>query len=399
MPAHTLSRWIARRIAVRNRLKQVCVSYLLFLMVVTQKHSLEEAARFSGLNKAQFSRLLKTHSNVAVYTLQELSKKQAKQLAQALQALQGLPWKIAILIDSTLQHRASLHPENTKKFNHGKGFVIGHQWTNIVLIINDILIPLSPIPYYSERYCREHGLDYQTEHELVVDYLNTLDLEDYIGAYTPRDVVVLTDSGYDDKKIENTIVNKHWNFIIALKKTRSVKSETLYLTTPKSRQWCPIATFFRHHRRLKWTTIRLMTNGAKHKRMEFRIRHTLAYLRYVGPVQLVCSEFKKRPEGRRKYLACSDLRVTARQIVMGYRLRWAVEIYQSCNLRRTLFGPKIDFFGFYYLQLAKILDNESHTGSIGTMISPCSLPLPLLSHENSTCRNLTFASLTIAIPC
>jgi hypothetical protein len=144
-------------------------------MVVTQKHSLEEAARFSGLNKAQFSRLLKTHSNVAVYTLQELSKKQAKQLAQALQALQGLPWKIAILIDSTLQHRASLHPENTKKFNHGKGFVIGHQWTNIVLIINDILIPLSPIPYYSERYCREHGLDYQTEHELVVDYLNTLD--------------------------------------------------------------------------------------------------------------------------------------------------------------------------------------------------------------------------------
>ena len=345
MPAHTLSRWIARRIAVRNRLKQVCVSYLLFLMVVTQKHSLEEAARFSGLNKAQFSRLLKTHTNVAVYTLQALSKKQAKQLAQALQALQGLPWKIAILIDSTLQHRASLHPENTKKFNHGKGFVIGHQWTHIVLIINGILIPLSPIPYYSERYCREHGLDYQTEHELVVDYLNTLDLEDYIGAYTPRDVVVLTDSGYDDKKIENTIVNKHWNFIIALKKTRSVKSETLYLTTPKSRQWCPIATFFRHHRRLKWTTIRLMTNGAKRKRMEFRIRHTLAYLRYVGPVQLVCSEFKKRPEGRRKYLACSDLRVTARQIVMGYRLRWAVEIFHK-NVKQHLGFEDVATSGF-----------------------------------------------------
>lgn len=120
MPAHTLQTWIARRIAVRNRLEQVCVSYLLFLMIVTQKHSLEEAARFSGLHKAQFSRLLQTHTNVAVYTLQTLSKKQAKQLAKALQTLQGLPWKIAILIDSTLQHRASLHPENAKKFNHGK---------------------------------------------------------------------------------------------------------------------------------------------------------------------------------------------------------------------------------------------------------------------------------------
>ena len=48
MQAHTLHTWIARHIAVRTRLTQVGVSYLLFLMVVTRKHSLEEAARFSG---------------------------------------------------------------------------------------------------------------------------------------------------------------------------------------------------------------------------------------------------------------------------------------------------------------------------------------------------------------
>ena len=80
-------------------------------------------------------------------------------------------------------------------------------------------------------------------------------------------------------------------------------------TTSKSKQWSHVATFFRNHRRLKWTTIRLMTNGAKAKRMEFRIRHTIGYLRYVGRVQLVCSEPKKRPEGRRRYLACNDVNV------------------------------------------------------------------------------------------
>jgi len=48
MQARTLHTWIARHIAVRTRLAQVGVSYLLFLMVVTRKHSLEEAARFSG---------------------------------------------------------------------------------------------------------------------------------------------------------------------------------------------------------------------------------------------------------------------------------------------------------------------------------------------------------------
>jgi len=244
-------------------------------MVVTRKHSLEEAARFSGCQKSQFSRFLQTHASVAISTLQKLSKQQAKRVAKTLQALQGLPWKIALLLDSTLQQRASLHPENANKFNHGQGFVIGHQWTNMVLILNDILIPLPPIPYYSKRYCLEHHLHYQTEHERVVDYINILHVEEYVGAYDPHDVIVLADSGYDDKKIENAIVKKQWHFIISLRKTRSVKSERLSLTTPPSRAWCHIATFFRNHRRLKWTTIRVMTNGAKRKRMEFCIRHTI----------------------------------------------------------------------------------------------------------------------------
>lgn len=345
MKAHTLQTWIARRLLVRQRLARVCTSYVLFLMVVTTKHTLEEAARFSGLHKSLFSKMLQSHAKVAVSTLENLSKKQAKHLAKSLHALQGLPWKIAILLDSTLQHRASLHPENAKKFNHGQGFVIGHQWTNIVLIINDILIPLAPIPYYSKRYCQDHHLPYHTEHALVVDYLGNLRLEDYIGSYDPRDVLVLADSGYDDKKIENAVAKKHWNFIIALGKTRSVKSETLYLTTPQSRAWCHIATFFRHHRRLKWQTIRVMTNGAKRKRVEFRIRHTMGYLRYVGKVQLVCSEPRKRPDGRRKYLACNDVKATARQIVLGYRLRWAVELFHK-NVKQHLGFEEVATSGF-----------------------------------------------------
>lgn len=137
---------------------------------------------------------------------------------------------------------------------------------------------------------------------------------------------MLADSGYDNKKIENAIAANGWNCIIALGKTRNVKAEALALTTLTSQQWCHIDTFFRRHRRLKWNTIRLATNGHKRKRMAFRVRHTSGDLRYVGKVELVCSELRNRPDGRRKYLACNDLRATARQIVMGYRLRWAVEM-------------------------------------------------------------------------
>jgi hypothetical protein len=48
-----------------------------------------------------------------------------------------------------------------------------------------------------------------------------------------------------------------------------------------------------------------------------------------GKVELGCSEQRHRPEGRRTYRACKDLRATARQIVTGYRLRWAVERFHK----------------------------------------------------------------------
>jgi hypothetical protein len=368
MQTCTLQTWIARQIRLRRRLENVCTSYLLFLMVVTTKHSLENAARSSALHKSQFSKMLKHHGNVAVYTLESLSKKQAKQLAKALNSLQGLPWKIAIIVDSTLQRRASLHPENAKTFNHGHGFVIGHQWTNIVLILNDMLIPLRPIPFYSQKYCREHQLEYQTEHDLVVTSIEPLHLDDYIGSHDPREVIVLADTGYDNKQIETAIVNKHWHFLMALKKTRSVKSEALYLATPKSRQWCSVFTFFRNHRRLKWQTIRVPTNGTKRKRMVFRTRDTIGYLRYVGQVQFVCSECRNRPAGRRKYLACSDLRVTARQIIIGYRLRWAVELFHK-KIKQHLGFEDVATSGFdsvmshvYWVYCAYILLHLSPPG-------------------------------------
>jgi hypothetical protein len=62
MRAQTVQTWIARHLLVRRRLTNVCTSYLLFLMVVTRKHSLEEAARFSGRHKSQFSKMLKAQS-------------------------------------------------------------------------------------------------------------------------------------------------------------------------------------------------------------------------------------------------------------------------------------------------------------------------------------------------
>jgi hypothetical protein len=346
MRAGTLHTWITRHSAVRQRLERICTSSLLFLMVATTQHALTEAARFAGLHPALFSKRLPSHTKVAITTLAQRSKTQARQCAKALPRVRGLPWRIAILIDATLQRRASLHPENTHTFNHGKGYVIGHQWTNIVLVLGDMLIPLKPIPFSSKRYCQAHALEYHSEPERVGASLRTLDLEDYIGAYDRREVLVVAESGYDNKKIEQAIANKGWHCIIALSKTRSVKSEALALSTSTSQQWCHIDTFFRRHRRRKWDTMRLATRGNKRQRMAVRVRHTAGSLRSVGKVELVCAEQRNRPDGRRTSLACNDLRATARQIVTGYRMRWAVELCHKC-VKQNLGFEEVATHGFH----------------------------------------------------
>lgn len=323
--------WIGRRLQLNKRLKQVAIAYVLFLMVPVRKHSLKEAAAFTSSSRSHFSRFLKDHSKLSVIQLTELSKKQARQFGKTIRFLaEGkLPWKIALIIDATLQKRSSLHAENVKRFNHGKGFVIGHQWTNVVIFFNGLLIPLPPIAFYTKTYCRKHNLKYKTEHENIFQYLKELNLNEYIGPHNPEHVVVLADSGYDDKDIESLIAGKRWRFVIALKKTRSVKTEKEYATTAKAKGWNQVEKLFKRHRWIKWATVFLPKNSATKKRTEFRIKQITGFLRDVGEVQLICSEFKKKPKGRIKYLAGNDLKATARQILLAYRIRWEIEIFHK----------------------------------------------------------------------
>lgn len=301
-------------------------------MASSRTHTLTAAARFSDSSKSRFHYFLKDNSDVAVYALSELSKKQARQFSKINKGLSTgkLPWNIAISVDATIQNRSSLHTENSKRFNHGKGYVVGHQWTNIVLHINDKVIPLLPIPFYSKKYCKQNGIEYQTENTRVAEYFSQLSLEEYIGSHAPEKVVVLADSGYDDQKIQKAIAGKKWNFIIALKSTRSVKTEKAYHTTKKTEDWKSVTVTFKNNRKIGWKTIRVPKNGGKKKRMEFRVRQITGYLKNFGKAQLICSQFKtKSNKGQRKHLACNDLKATTRQIVIGYRLRWAIEIFHK----------------------------------------------------------------------
>ena len=206
MRFHILRDYVFNNIrSMKENIRFTCLWYLISLMLETRKHSLTFASELSGISKSAFSKFLMNNKNVIKLTPDDLSKRQARIYSKVLKRIQSLPWRVAILIDSTIQSRSSLKSENVQRFNHGQGFVIGHQWTNIILFFNGIIIPLPPISFLTRKFCKKNGLTYVSEHDQVTEYLNNLNLIGYVGCDRDSAVVVLTDSGYDNKKIQNVI--------------------------------------------------------------------------------------------------------------------------------------------------------------------------------------------------
>ena len=235
---------ILNKICVRLRLRALFLWYLISLMTETRKHSLTYASGLSGTGIPSFGKFLCSNDRITVYTMNDLSKRQTRIYSRVINETERLPWKVFILTDDTLQSRCSLKSENVQRFNHGQGYVIGHQWTNIILFFNGKITPLPPIAYYSKKYCRKKKMEYRTSHERLIEYIKSLNLNEYIGIHVSSDVIVLTDSGFDNKKIQNAILKKRWHFICALKSSRGVKSEAKYAKNPKSSDWDGIALFF-----------------------------------------------------------------------------------------------------------------------------------------------------------
>ena len=129
-----------------------------------------------------------------------------------------------MIIDATLHPRSSLHVHNAQRFNHGQGFVIGHQRTNIVLNIKEGKIPLPPIHLWSKNECNRRGMPYETEHDRLKVYLEQLNLVALVGSYENHEVVVPTDSGYENKSPKNAIVSRVWDFLNGVKTSRAASS-------------------------------------------------------------------------------------------------------------------------------------------------------------------------------
>lgn len=303
-------------------------------MVECEKHTQTFAAGLSGLNKSAFSRLLSHHPELALMNLEILSQHVSEKILKSVskskrkelkKILKGSPWNVAIIIDSTLQTRSSLYIQNAQRFNHGSGWVIGHQWTNVVLLINDIVVPLPPIPFLTKSECKKQKIKYQTEPEKLMAYLSQMKLEKYIGIHDPSEIVVLMDAGYDNKDLQVTIRNIGWDIVCSLKSTRVIKP--LWRESSEGKKWINIETLFVHYKKqAPWQTVRTNSDGGK-KRKDFRARTLDGFIKGIfDPVILVCSE-KTKGVGRRYLLCTANVKIGV--IVRTYAKRWLIECFHK----------------------------------------------------------------------
>ena len=302
-----------------QRLLDTLLWYLISLMLPADKHTQANAEKISGKDNSLFSNLLNADQDIAKLALSRASRRAIKKISKKRTLIErGSPWEVAIIIDATLHRRASRHTQDSQRFNHGKGWVVGHQWSNIGLLINGQFIPLPPIPFYTKKYCKKNSIKYKTEHKKICSYLRTLSLKDLGLSIDPDKVVLLLDSGYDNKPLQNTIISRGWDFVVSLKCDRNI--------SPKPGIWNRIDEYFKDGRR-PWKSVRIITYRGKKKKMrQYRYKEQLGFLKGLRrQVKLVYS--KKSGEAKSKFLASSNVHVSSKSIILIYRKRWAIEIF------------------------------------------------------------------------
>jgi hypothetical protein len=258
------------------------------------------------------------------------------------------------LVDATLTSQAGKKTENTystgnRQRRPGKGRRYGktkharkncHSFTMGLLITpSGIRIPFSK-PYYTREYCEQKGMPHRTTAEAAADLIRELPLPE--GAR----VMVLGDTAYDSEVVRDACADRGYSWIfpcnpervLAGPKGKRLKVRSLLKDWSKwSRQTVRLAPgqgAYAVYRRLSPHRI-----GPKAKPRTFYVHQERQQVHSVGEVRLVFSTTKANlntatPDDV-KILMTNDLRLSVREVVELYSLRWQIELFFK-ELKSTL---------------------------------------------------------------
>jgi Transposase DDE domain len=279
----------------------------------------------------------------------------AGRLRQELWALErDCSGRFFFLVDQTLTSQQGSKTENTfstgnrqrrprkgrrySKYKHARRtchcFVKG-----LLLTPSGLRIPFSRC-YYTREYCAAKNLPYRTQTELAAEMITELPLPE------GTQVVVLGDTAFDAQCIRQACAQQQYTWVVPLNPERvlagpkgkrpKVRSLIHGLTADQLVAIRLHAGKGSHVAQRRVSPCRL---GPKVKPRTYYVQQRRAAVHSVGEVQLLFSTRTQptanQPVEVQKILMTNDLRVSARQLVEWYNLRWQIELFFK-ELKSTL---------------------------------------------------------------
>ena len=204
-------------------------------------------------------------------------------------------------------------------------FVMG-----LVITPSGLRLPLRRF-YYTKEYCAQKGITYRKQTELAAEMIRELTLPQ------GTDVMVLGDTAFDAKVIRQACDQRNYLWIVPLNPERvlagakprpKVKSLSKELTARQFQaiRLCPSQGKYVAQRRLSAYRI-----GPKVKSRIYYAHRESREVHSVGEVLLVFSTREKPIAGEQvnvqKILMTNALKLTTREVVELYDLRWQIELF------------------------------------------------------------------------
>lgn len=285
------------------------------------------------------------------------------QLRETLLNMETEPGPFIFIVDATHCSQQGKKTQNThstgnRKRRPKKGRRYGkkkhtrkncHTFTGGILITpSGIRIPFQK-PHYTKEYCKKKGLTHRTTAQAAADLVRELPLPE------EAEVIVLGDTAYDAKVLQEVCDERNYTWIVPCNPERVLAGEK---PRPKVRsllkdwstkslktiRFIPANGKYAAYRRISRYRI-----GPKAKPRTYYVHEEKREVQSVGKVRLVFSttkqKLKKATADDVKILMTNNLRMSVREVVELYSVRWQIELFFK-ELKSTLGFHQYQFQNF-----------------------------------------------------
>ncbi len=285
------------------------------------------------------------------------------QLREAVLKMETEPGPFIFIVDATLCSQQGKKTENThstgnRKRRPKKGRRYGkkkhtrkncHTFTGGLLITpSGIRIPFQK-PHYTKEYCKKKGLTHRTTAQAAADMIRELPLPE------EAEVIVLGDTAYDAKTLQEACDERNYTWIVPCNPERVLAGEK---PRPKVRsllkdwstkslktiRFIPANGKYAEYRRISRYRV-----GPKAKSRTYYVHEEKRDVQSVGKMRLVFSttkqKLKKATADDVKILMTNNLRMSLREVIELYSVRWQIELFFK-ELKSTLGFAQYQFKNF-----------------------------------------------------